>query len=72
MRMQGPLWNKVSLEAKQLIQSLMAFDPGARLTIDKVQCSDSYAHCHERNHEKDGKCSTNASMRLCLVFRRVQ
>lgn len=39
VRMQGPLWNKVSSEAKELIQRLMAFDPGARLTVDKVHSS---------------------------------
>lgn len=36
VRMHGPLWDKVSSEAKELIQNLMAFDPGARLTVDKV------------------------------------
>lgn len=36
VRMHGPLWDKVSSEAKELIQNLMAFDAGARLTVDKV------------------------------------
>lgn len=35
--MHGPLWDKVSSEAKELIQHLMAFDPGARLTVDKAR-----------------------------------
>lgn len=34
--MQGPLWDKASRDVKELIQRLMAFDPGARLTVDKV------------------------------------
>lgn len=35
--MVGPLWDKVSPEAKELIGSLMAFDPGARLTVVQVR-----------------------------------
>ena len=34
--MVGPLWGNVSAEAKELIRSLMAFDAGARLTVDQV------------------------------------
>ncbi|CAM9189192.1 unnamed protein product, partial [Hapterophycus canaliculatus] len=36
VRMHGPLWDKVSTEAKELIKGLMAFDAGARLTVDKA------------------------------------
>jgi len=36
VRMHGPLWDKVSSEAKELIRRLMAFDAGARLTVDQV------------------------------------
>lgn len=41
MRMVGPLWDNVSAQAKELIRSLMAFDAGARLTVDQVLCSPS-------------------------------
>lgn len=34
--MHGAAWDKVSAEAKELIRNLMAFDAGARLTVDKV------------------------------------
>lgn len=36
VRMHGPVWDKISTEAKELIKNLMAFDAGARLTVDKV------------------------------------
>lgn len=39
VRMHGPLWDNVSAQAKELIRSLMAFDAGARLTVDQVFCS---------------------------------
>lgn len=35
--MVGPLWDKVSQDAKELIRNLMAFDPGARLTVVQVR-----------------------------------
>lgn len=34
--MHGALWDKVSTEAKELIKHLMAFDAGARLTVEQV------------------------------------
>ncbi|CBJ28057.1 calcium/ calmodulin-dependent protein kinase 1 [Ectocarpus siliculosus] len=36
VRMHGAAWDKVSAEAKELIRNLMAFDAGARLTVDKA------------------------------------
>lgn len=36
--MVGALWDNVSAQAKELIRSLMAFDAGARLTVDQVLC----------------------------------
>ncbi|CAM9489558.1 unnamed protein product [Ectocarpus sp. 4 AP-2014] len=36
VRMHGAAWDKVSAEAKELIRNLMAFDAGARLSVDKA------------------------------------
>lgn len=69
MRMHGPLWDKVSSEAKELIQNLMAFDAGARLTVDKVCCQGTYLpHLEIYVYELDGSSSKACIAAVCIVL----